>query len=55
MLKFLKRKSVRRLRIVADPTATRSDLQIRNLLDDPVLRRAMGLDSGQLALGLIAA
>ena len=44
MFKFLKRRSARKLRIVADPNATRADLQIRNLLDDPGLRKAMGLN-----------
>lgn len=34
----------RKLRIFADPSATREDLQIKNLLDCPNLRRAMGLD-----------
>ena len=43
MLSLFKRKSARKLRIVADPTATRADLQIRNLLDDPDLRRVLGL------------
>ncbi len=44
MWKIFKRKSARKLSVVADPTATRADLQIRNLLDDPALRKAMGLD-----------
>jgi hypothetical protein len=55
MMKFLKRRSARRSRIVADPTATRSDLQIRDLLDDPDLRRAMGLETELVAVELIAA
>ena len=44
MFNFLKRRAARPLRVVADPTATRADLQIRNLLDDPNLRLAMGID-----------
>jgi len=39
-----RRQPAPRLRIVANPAATREDLQIRNLLDDPNLRRVMGLD-----------
>lgn len=45
MLNLFKRTSARQLRVVADPTATRADLQIRNLLDDPDLRRLLGLDN----------
>jgi hypothetical protein len=44
MLKLLKHKPTRKLELVADPSATREDLQIRSLLDYPSLRRAMGLD-----------
>lgn len=53
MLKMLKLlPGVRRVKAVragrpsraAAAPATRADLQIRNLLDDPGLRRAMGLD-----------
>ncbi len=44
MLRLFKRKPARSLRIVADPSATYADLQARNLLDDPDLRLAMGLD-----------
>ena len=45
MLSLFRRNRVRSLRVVADPSTTRADLQIRNLLDDPKLRLAMGLDS----------
>ncbi len=45
MLRLFKRRSARSPRIDADPSATQADLQIRNLLDDPNLRFAMGLDS----------
>ena len=41
---FEQLRPARKLRIVADPSATREDLQIKNLLDCPNLRRAMGLD-----------
>jgi len=44
MLNLLKRKRAKALTITADPSATREDLQIRNLLDYPALRHAMGLD-----------
>jgi hypothetical protein len=39
-----RRQPIGTLRIVPSPTATREDLEIRNLLDDPNLRRVMGLD-----------
>ena len=45
MLNLLKRKPTRKLELVANPSATREDLQIRSLLDCPRLRRAMGLDA----------
>ena len=45
MLNLLTRKPTRKLELVADPSATREDLQIRNLLDCPSLRRVMGLDA----------
>ncbi len=38
MLRFFRRKSA------PVPVPTRDDLRIRNLLDDPALRRAVGLD-----------
>ena len=42
---FKWQKRAERMQIVADPTATRADLEIRNLLDDPNLRRVMSLDT----------
>ena len=45
MLNPFKRKQSHKLRIVANPAATRADLEIRSLLDDPNLRRALGLDT----------
>jgi hypothetical protein len=45
MLNLLKHKPTRKLELVANPSATREDLQIRNLLDCPSLRSAMGLDA----------
>ena len=45
MLNPFKRKQAHKLRIVADPNATRADLEIRCLLDDPNLRRVLGLDT----------
>jgi hypothetical protein len=44
MLNRLKRMRIVRLRVVADPTMSHADLQIHSLLDNPDLRRAMGLD-----------
>lgn len=44
MLKFFRRRE----RTTAEPTSfadTNPDLRIRNLLEDPGLRRAMGLDT----------
>lgn len=49
MLNLLKRKSAKTITITPDPSATRDDLQIRDLLDNPCLRRAMGLDDDQPA------
>ncbi len=42
MLKFFRRKAA-----PADVLPARADLRIRNLLDDPALRRAMGLDGAE--------
>jgi hypothetical protein len=44
MLNLLKWMRIADLRVVARPSAPQVDLQIRSLLDDPNLRRAMGLD-----------
>jgi hypothetical protein len=46
MLNLLKRMRIVKLRVVADPSMSHADLQIHSLLDDPNLRRAMGLDDG---------
>ena len=44
MLNLLKRgKGAQRMQIAADPTGTRDDLAIRDLMDFPSLRQAMGL------------
>ena len=45
MLKLFKRRRTSNARAVADPNATRADLEIRKLLEDPNLRRSMGLDT----------
>ncbi len=48
MLNLLKRrKGAQHMQIAADPTATRDDLVIRDLMDFPSLRRAMGPDHDQ--------
>ena len=44
MLNLLNRQPAPMLQTIADPSATRADLQIRNLLDCPNLRRVMGRD-----------
>ena len=44
MLNLLKRMRIVKLPVVADPTMGHADLQIHSLLDNPNLRRAMGLD-----------
>ena len=43
MLKFRRHRAARRK--AASPTLDRPDLRIGNLLDDPRLRRSMGLDA----------
>ena len=55
MLNPFKRTKAHKLRIVADPHATRADLEIRNLMDFPSLRQAMGLDQAQMERQEVAA
>ena len=49
MLNLRRRRTSARL-AVASASVDRADLRIRNLLDDPQLRRAMGLDAPTVEL-----